>query len=104
VLLIGSEYERLLRLEARAQLGREIRRRRAGGETGFLLERPLSPRRQRVLPLLQWKLRTGALEREQGCVLTPAQRNASRKTLQRKIAAYRRFVHATRLDERPRRG
>jgi hypothetical protein len=96
VLLIGSEYERLMRLEGRAQLEKEIRRRRERGETGFLLERPLSPRRQRVLPFLQWKLRTGRLEREQGVTLTPAQRNVSLKTLRRKLAAYLRLVRNTR--------
>jgi hypothetical protein len=96
VVLIGSEYERLMRQEGRTQLEKEIRRRRERGETGFLLERPLSPRRQRVLPFLQWKLRTGALEREQGITLTPAQRNVSLKTLGRKVAAYRRLVRDTR--------
>jgi hypothetical protein len=96
VLLIGSEYERLLKQEGRAQLEKEIRHRRERGETGFLLERPLSPRRQRVLPFLQWKLRTGELEREQGITLTPAQRNVSLKTLRRKVVAYLRLVEDTR--------
>jgi hypothetical protein len=41
VVLIGSEYDRLMLQEGRTQLEKEIRRRRERGETEFLLERPL---------------------------------------------------------------
>jgi hypothetical protein len=99
VVLVGSEYDRLMKEAGYAQLVPEISRRKKRGETNFLLERPLGPRRQRVYPYLLLLVRSGKLELKPGVPLTAAQRKVSIKTLRRKVAAYRRLVDRTREND-----